>query len=277
MEIKVYKPQSEALKKIIDCFYILRHEKDGANTTYITFPSVFTIVSLSPQVKEFRRQNRILNKSDKSVTLDSTLVCKFSKPRCYEYEGEIVEITIYFKPLGLNSLLDKELCVYADEGIPQFIPFSDFTEAVLKIFTVQSDKKKIAALEKYLLSKFKGFDHPFLVKLINDLSDELFFETSLAGLAKKNHIIPKTMLKHFEKHICKTPSTFRKIVRFRNALHKYVQRRHQVSLTELTYMLNYFDQSHFIKEFKSLTGYAPRAFFKSISQLGNGKINWIFI
>jgi AraC-like DNA-binding protein len=276
MKIKVYKPKNDILNSIIDCFYILRHEKGEPNTTYITFPSVFTIVSLSPQVREFRHHNRILNKQDKSVELDSTMVCKFNKPICFEYEGAIVEITIYFKPLGINAILNDELITYTNRDNHQFKPFPDFTESILKIFSIENDSKKIAALEKYFLSKFKGFTHTVLESLVNDLSNKLLFEMPIGQIAKKNHTIPKTVLKHFERHICKTPSEFRKIIRFRNAIRQYLP-PNQISLTKLGYMLNYFDQAHFIKEFKSLTGFAPKMFFKKISPVGTSKINWMFI
>jgi AraC-like DNA-binding protein len=40
--------------------------------------------------------------------------------------------------------------------------------------------------------------------------------------------------------------------------------------------LNYFDQSHLVKEFKELTGFSPKTFFKQISPLENGTIQWMF-
>jgi AraC-like DNA-binding protein len=37
------------------------------------------------------------------------------------------------------------------------------------------------------------------------------------------------------------------------------------SLTSIAYGCGYFDQSHFIKEFKSFTGLTPSAYLKSVS------------
>ena len=74
----------------------------------------------------------------------------------------------------------------------------------------------------------------------------------------------------------KTPYEFRKITRFRKALQKFNQQVDPLSLTELTYILNYFDQSHLVKEFKELTGFSPKPFFKQLSTLENGTISWLF-
>ena len=39
--------------------------------------------------------------------------------------------------------------------------------------------------------------------------------------------------------------------------------KHKKSMTQLTFDNGYYDQSHFIHDFKSLTGLTPKAFFKA--------------
>jgi AraC-like DNA-binding protein len=50
----------------------------------------------------------------------------------------------------------------------------------------------------------------------------------------------------------------------------------KTKMTELSYIIDFFDQSHMITTFKSLTGYTPKIFFKNLVTIDQGKIHWIF-
>ncbi|WP_186754947.1 helix-turn-helix domain-containing protein [Echinicola salinicaeni] len=52
------------------------------------------------------------------------------------------------------------------------------------------------------------------------------------------------------------PKTFARIVRFEECISKAISQC--TSLTELTYELGYYDQSHMIKDFKGFSGYSPQ-------------------
>ena len=142
---------------------------------------------------------------------------------------------------------------------------------------IKDNEKKIAEMEAYWISKLKGVSHPFLYQAINDMLLPNDREMTIAEIARKSGISQKTLIKHFEQHIGKTPSDFRKIVRFRNALKQKSLENKEGNLTDITYISRYFDQSHMIKDFKALTGYSPKAFFKKLSSIYDGKINWIFL
>jgi len=56
-----------------------------------------------------------------------------------------------------------------------------------------------------------------------------------------------------------SPKLFARIIRFQAALKEYGN-QHK-SLTEIGYACGYYDQSHFIHDFKEFSGYHPSAFF----------------
>lgn len=276
MKVKAYKPKNEMLASLIDCYYLLSRDDSEPTTTYLTFPSVFSIHSIALNTTIVASNSKyIIQKSDKEYLL-SEVVCRFNRPFCFEYKREVNEITIYYKPLGLNAFLEKDLSSYPEGITNRFIPFPDFEPTMSKILEIGEDDEKINALENYLLSQHKGFSHPYIHHFVNDLIDDAE-GVSIGDLSKKYSVSQKTVIKHFEKHVCKTPVEFRKIIRFRKALNKFHQQKEHLSMTELSYILNYFDQSHLIREFKSLTGYTPIQFFKRISPLESGKINWMFL
>lgn len=275
MKVSVYNPKNELLASVIECFYFLSREVDESNTRYLTFPSVNSIWSISINSEIIKSDNIYLIKEEKHKHIYSAFVCRFKEAFCFEYQGAAQEITIYFKPLGINAFLEKPLNEY-EEGIENtFLPFEDLTIFFHSIFnTIISEKDRLERIENYFLSKYKGFEHPFLHQFLQELEEDNY---SLTELASNFNTTPKTIIKHFERHLCKTPKEYQKIIRFRKALAKIQEQKEPLSMTELSYILNYFDQSHLIREFKSLTGYTPSYFFKNISTIGAGKINWMFL
>jgi AraC-like DNA-binding protein len=51
-----------------------------------------------------------------------------------------------------------------------------------------------------------------------------------------------------------------------NAIQQYMRGTDSINLTELSYDKGFADQSHFIREFRSLTGSSPRGFLKERGQ-----------
>lgn len=277
MKIKVYSPLNPLLKKYIECIYILTHTAEEKPAQYITFPSIFTIVSISEKSKTINKGNKIIIEQCDDNKIETNLVSNFNKPVYVQYEGKINEITIYFKPLAINSFLEQELNHYNSSGFSEFSPFEDYKKAMIEILSLQNESEKIEAVESYWLSKLKGFQHNFLETILSEMMCEENEALTITELCKKNAISRTTLNKHFDRHICKTPSQFKKILRFRNAVNKYASDNAGNSLTDIAYGVDYFDQSHMTREFKSVTGFSPKIFFKKIIALEKKRIHWLFL
>ncbi len=64
----------------------------------------------------------------------------------------------------------------------------------------------------------------------------------------------------FKDYVGLTPTLFSKVVRFLNAVSLLQKEPH--SLTEKGLLLGYYDQSHFIRDFKRFSGLSPKQYFK---------------
>ncbi len=56
-----------------------------------------------------------------------------------------------------------------------------------------------------------------------------------------------------------SPKLFSRIIRFQSAIKKYDDKK--MPLTEIAYECGYYDQSHFIHDFKEFSGYSPMQYF----------------
>lgn len=251
----------------------MTNSKSDLPIEYFTFPNNYSIVSIIEDTEILYSENKGTIKEKKGNALNSDLICHYKKPIKLSYEGNINEITFYFKPLGLNAFLEKSLCHYTNTFFANFIPYNDYKEIFSTILKENNLDKKIELIENYWLSKLIGFNHPFLNELIVDLKNDC----SIAELATKYKTSRQNINKHFESNLCKSPSDFKKIQRFREALKSQMNSKNKNNLTSLSYDMLFYDQSHLIKDFKSLTGLTPKNFFKNISSQENGEVNWLFV
>ena len=276
MEIKFFKPKNEILQKYIEGYYFLNNSKSDLPVEYYTFPNNYSIISIIENAEIIYLENQGIIKEKSGDNFISDLICHYKKPIKLRYEGNINEITFYFKPLGLNAFLNKSLCHYTNDFFSNFIPFEDYKNVFSTILKENDLDKRIDQIENYWLSKLKDFQHPFLNQMIIDLKDTQR-DYSISDLAIKHNTTRQNLTKHFESNLCKSPSDFKKIQRFREALKSQINSQTKNNLTSLSYDMLFYDQSHLIKDFKSLTGLTPKKFFDKISVQENGEVNWLFV
>jgi AraC-like DNA-binding protein len=276
LQINFFKPKNTILQKYIEGFYFLTKKENEAIIEYVTFPNNYSIISVYENTQIAFSENKVTLTNNNSAGFKSDLICHYKKPINIRYEGKSNEITFYFKPLGLNAFLEKSLCHYTNIFFADFIPFEDYQEQMTSFLRETDFEIRCQKIEDYWLSKLNGFDHPFLSSVLCDIQDAQK-EYSIAELAKKYNITRQHLNKHFESNLCKSPSDFKKIQRFREALKSRMKKSATDNLTSLSYDMLFYDQSHLIKDFKSLTGLTPKKFFNTISSQEEGEINWLYV
>lgn len=82
----------------------------------------------------------------------------------------------------------------------------------------------------------------------------------LRGCYKKLNISQRYIQALFKEYVGVSPGLYAKIIRFVNAIdHNHKNKK---DLTALALSLGYYDQSHFIRDFKRFTGLTPKGYFK---------------
>ncbi|WP_300664894.1 helix-turn-helix domain-containing protein [Fluviicola sp.] len=227
---------------------------------------------MSEHTKTLDTGDKIITKYCPSNAIETNLVCNFNEPVLVQYEGKINEITTYFKPLGINAFIDNDLRHYSEGTFPDFNPYDDYKTSMRSILSIKNPDERIEQLESYWISKLRPFEDHLLENVLAEMMDAGNLNQSMTNLSHKTGRSRTTINKHFDKHICKTPSQFKKIIRFRTAIQNHLENE-----PGLSYNLDYFDQSHMIRDFKKLTGFTPKAFFSKIATLENGQIKWLFV
>jgi AraC-like DNA-binding protein len=130
-------------------------------------------------------------------------------------------------------------------------------------------KKRIALIETFLLQRFSLSEKKHnKVLVVSDIMKEIshpdFFD-NIENVASRYGFTSRYLQKLFLQYTGLTPKLYSKINRFQNSLKLVTQK--DASLTSIAYDCGYFDQSHFIREFKAFTGYTPSGYMVDSSPI----------
>ena len=133
--------------------------------------------------------------------------------------------------------------------------------------------KRISMLENILL---KSLNQDYLTTKTKEIlyliqqTDEL----KVGPLAKQLSMNESTLYRLFMNQIGQSPKSFLKTVRFRKALDSILHFEKE-KLTHIAYQNNYTDQSHFIRDFKEITGQSPNQ-LRNKTSIQQEQLAWIY-
>lgn len=267
--IKTIIPNSPILKKYIECFYIYEG-KASSKYTYVAFPHYNTGLSFFKGAT-IKRSHRSIEISESTINgLHIEILGKYTSPVLIQLDGLITEISIIFKPLGINRFIKDNYQSIA----PNFS--QELTNIVWRHFgeDLFSGENALSKLESFLLSQFSEKQELIAIEEALKLLEKGNEQNNISAIATKVGLTLKTFQRHFNKHMGCSPIEYRRICKFRNSLTSKLNGSELKNLTDITYEEGYYDQSYLIKEFRKLTNHNPKDFFKSTSKVDGDKIVW---
>lgn len=194
---------------------------------------------------------------------------------CVELWGQIIR-PLPIKSIGRNTMLGIRFLPHAasyflnekvDLFTNQVIDFSDLSGNAVralysKLLEATTWDKRIELIENFLLYRLSGSERKLdKIAMVNNIMNEIrqddFFD-NIENVASRHGVTSRYLQKLFLQYTGLTPKLYTKINRFQNSLRLVTKR--DVSFTSIAYDCGYFDQSHFIREFKSFTGLTPSVY-----------------
>ncbi|WP_300670699.1 AraC family transcriptional regulator [Soonwooa sp.] len=255
MNIHFYKTQNPILAKYIEGYYFISEDENINDIKYWTFPNNYVVFTCNQNIDVQVNDNHVSIQLSETENLLTSLVPKYTKPILIHYKQLINELTIYFKPLGINYFTNETDIIFSKEINVDFKLFPDFDEVLLNIFN-SSLEDKIEILENYLVSKLQNKDFKLVESILLSIEDDF----SIQEIAEQHEISRQYLNKVFKNHVGKSLSEYRKIHKFRQSI---IQQKESKNFTELS-QNSFYDQSHFIRSFKDLTAIKPNTFFKNV-------------
>ncbi len=270
MNFRFIKTKNQLLKKYMEGFYVFESGTSDPRTEYIVFPSNYCVLSVYNHVRLHIEPGKIHYSESLTESSVSTIAFAFQKPLIGTYEPGIREITFCFYPLGFSHFVDDDLNSLRQGDIQFFDYDKDFKAFISEVLDETDEAVLQEKIEEYWVRKLRPKNFSQLEKTLDLLNRT---DLDISEIAENLGLSRQYLTRMFTKHLCKTPSEYRKIFRFRKALQSFTASR---NLTHLTYDNLFYDQSHLIKDFQKLTGMSPRQFFKGNISLNEGSVNWFF-
>jgi AraC-like DNA-binding protein len=138
---------------------------------------------------------------------------------------------------------------------------TDYTILEDQLANAKSNEARVQLMNLFLLAKLDTLPDAFL--FVAKCSKALLQNPAIKinDLACQFNTNYKMMERRFNTVLGLTPSELLKIKRFNDAVLAMYSCRHH-SLTDIAYECGYYDQSHFIREFKQLSHFTPREFLQ---------------
>jgi|KNS7NT10metaT_FD_contig_101_13632_length_3159_multi_4_in_0_out_0_3 AraC-like DNA-binding protein len=254
LEKKKYHP-------LIDHFYQLKIQKEDLPFSSLILPlGQININYVVSDVKQILKQ-----KDQKEIHYDGFMVTgQFYG--CYKVS--ILEESYNFgfglKPTSLYKLIGKDISKFKNKHIPLSYLGKKINIELKSIF-----EENIDNIDNFIKAVYLYFDNfPYKEdKNVFFLDKAIQLIEEKEGLLKVKDILEltpfsqKNLELQFKKVIGLTPGKYIKQYRFMKLMRKYESK--QISLTDLKYMFNYYDGSHFSKDFHFFMNQSPKSYFKN--------------
>ena len=180
--------------------------------------------------------------------------------------GETGVIAVEFLPAGASHFFPFPM----DEVENQSVALADIygreiREVEQRIGEVGDLKEKVRIIEAFLMKRFcpiTGYNEALIRTGVGFIKQNRG-QVAISALASHLFVSPKSLERKFSAYLGKTPKQFIKLVRFHEVILD-IERNRMLDLTEIAYRNGYFDQSHFIREFKTYSGYTPKEYLVSL-------------
>jgi len=176
-------------------------------------------------------------------------------------EGEGVVLGVKFRPGAFRPFLRRSVATLRDRTLPFHDVFGiDPAALESEVFSQQTDADMASVVERFLCDRMPPADAQ--VEKVANIVDHIAANrdmTSVEQISDLFHLAKRPLQHLFSAYVGVGPKWV--IRRFR--LHEVIERLHAAAPLNgaaLASELGYFDQAHFIRDFKTLVGRSPAAY-----------------
>lgn len=257
MNYQVYTPSSE-LQPFIKCFWSLEDEKQDEPVKQRVLPDgcMEMIFHYGDHYQQYFEDGSSIIQPKSFVFGQITKYIEIAPT------GVSGIISARFFPDGLSPFLNIPLISLENKAVSIRELFGeDGTKLEENVLNANDNCERIKLIETFLLSKLaeqRTIDA--ITKSCVDLIFQSQGQIGSAELADIMNINRRNIERKFISVIGISPKQLARVARLQ-ATFKMLEQKRSATLTEIAYENGYYDQAHFIKDFREFTGMSPKSFF----------------
>lgn len=255
MQIVEIKPDFK-LNHIIYSYYLIQNH---ANTHD-------NIPPLGHPVIQFHEKSNLNNFfSNYNFPIEDVMIIgqlsKFAKIKNTE-NTKIIGVNL--KPTALHKLLNTSVKQFTDKGTPA-APFfgHDIYQLSVELKNARTEGDKAALLNHYFLQLIAN--KPLTNNDFDILADTIYENKGKISTEEIKNICPvsdRTRQRYFTERIGLSLKTYLRVIRNLNFF-KMLNEQPDKPIPDIIFEVGYYDYSHFIKDFRLMTGVPPQIYFSN--------------
>lgn len=259
------------LQEFIECYWMM-YSNDTEPVEEKIIPDGYTEI-----IFNYKDVYRSKTNGDWSLQSPNLLAGQLTTYFYLQNTGTTGSIAIKLKPAGLTQLFGLNMYQYLDKIIdldtlddPLFEMLKEKALAAVDIDLNKTEEQAKAVLDDFFGKLItKATENPLRqpLKLIFDTNGMV----SVAEMSAAAGVSERQLERLFKKYIGLSPKYYARIIRF-NYIFQLLKEK-KSSWSEIVYQSGYYDQSHFIRNFKAFTGEDPSAYFFEKKNMANFFLN----
>lgn len=253
IDIRPYPPAPRLAPYVVSYFSGMMNAQSEPDMSYTIVPNgcVELIIHLD------EKYCRLPTSIGLSHTPDYMLIGLFSQPYRVHFQCTVPIFSIRFNPEAIPLLLSvpgKEvLDTYEDIELLLGQSFRDFCH---RIRECRQTEERVGCADQFftrLLARRKNTS-VYVTTGTGMIRDEV--DEPLEEISRRLHISQRQLERKFKEQIGITPKRYQRLMRMRKVM-RTMEQHQSLDLTSVAYYCGYYDQAHFIKDFKRMTGQTP--------------------
>lgn len=253
------------LRTYIKCFWILEDPLNSASSVERIVPD-----GRMELIFHYGSPFERVNDESASVQAPGIVTGQIRKPLLIRPTGPIGMLAVRFFPFGFSSLFtipSNELAhsLHSIDGVLG----KRGLELQERVLGASTNNQRIQILENFFLELLaERGDYEFRIHRVTRKIYELRGVFRIEDLAQEFNISARQIERLFQQKVGLSPNVFGRLIRFQSAVAMKVNDL-TLSLTDLSHEAGYYDQSHFIKDFRDFSGLSPRQYFLEVHHMAD--------
>lgn len=258
MDYQTFEP-NEDLNAIVKCFWTLEVPGDLQAPKQRIVPDgcIEMCFIIGEDIKRYTSEDEFI------IQPRAMVIGQITKPYYIQPTGYVNTFAIRFYPYGFANLINLPINKLADKETPLTQLFEEklVKELEQRMIEASSTPKRLNIIEGFLLNQLTDqATVDGIVKSTVDTLAQTKGSPSVQSILENNLAKRRSLERKFSSQVGISPKKLGKIIRLQTAL-KMLLKDESDNLTHVAYDSGYYDQAHFIKDFKELTGTNPKSYF----------------
>ncbi len=256
MDYKIFSP-NDKLSKYIKCYWSLENQDDsvphsrerifpdGCIELIFNYGDLFVTYNPNGEAEE-QPKNFIHGQLKKFIEVQGM--------------GKIGVFSIRFQPAGLQPFIDSDISQFTGIFTEVSNIWKEGNLLEKEMSSCKNNEERISVIEKFLEKRLKNSPNNADIECcVNEIiqSDGMI---SIEKLSDDLKIGRRHLERKFLSNVGLSLKLFSRIIRFNNAL-QLIENKDFRNFTNVAHDGGFYDQAHFIKDFKYFTGLNPKQYF----------------